>query len=134
VRETYHVDNIGRALAGEPPLAPKGGARYHFELPGSVQGWTADQSVDSKGTLTLANVAAHSARGSRSPAPQCRRRAPGRVARPTTPTFVPPEARDMHGYGLLASPTLYPGQTIRARVEADPANPGPLAVGLYIQS
>lgn len=134
VRETYHVVNIGRALAGEPPLAPKGGARYHFELPGSVQGWTADQSVDSKGTLMLANVAGHSARGSRSLALQCRGLAPGRVARASTPTFVPPEARDMHGYGLLASPTLYPGQTIRARVEADPANPGPLAVGLYIQS
>jgi hypothetical protein len=37
-----------------------------------------------------------------------------------TPTFIPPEARDMPGYGLMASPTLYPGQTVRAVVEVPP--------------
>ena len=31
-----------------------------------------------------------------------------------TPTFIPPEARDMPIYGLIASPTLYTGQTLRA--------------------
>ena len=44
-RETYEVVNIGRALAGEPPLRPKDGAKFHFELPGAVQGFTA-QEVD----------------------------------------------------------------------------------------
>ena len=39
VTETFNVVNIGRALAGEAPLAPKDGARFHFELPGSVQGF-----------------------------------------------------------------------------------------------
>ncbi len=39
VTETYNVVNIGRALAGEEPVTPKGGARFHFELPGSVQGF-----------------------------------------------------------------------------------------------
>src|SRR5690606_3408836 len=40
VAETYEIVNIGRALAGMEPVAPKGGARFHFELPGSVQGFT----------------------------------------------------------------------------------------------
>jgi ADP-ribosylglycohydrolase len=134
VRETYEVVNVGRALAGEPPLAPKGGARFHFELPGSVQGFLADQGVDSKGTLTLANVEGHSARGARSLTLRCHGLAPGRVARAATATFVPPDAIQMPGYMLLASPTLYPGQVVRARVEADATNAGPLAVAPYLQS
>jgi hypothetical protein len=133
VTEAYHVINIGRALAGQAPLAPKGGARFHFELPGSVQGWMADMSVESRGTLAIENVAGHSERGARSLALHVRGLAPGRVARAATATFVPPEAKDMPGYTLLAAPTLYPGQTLRARVEADAANTGPLAVQLYVQ-
>ena len=30
-----------------------------------------------------------------------------------TPTFIPEEALAMPGYQLFASPTLYPGQTLR---------------------
>src|SRR2546421_7557212 len=39
VRETYEIVSIGRALAGEAAPLPKGGARYHFALPGAVQGF-----------------------------------------------------------------------------------------------
>ena len=58
--ESIRVANVGRALAQEPALAPKDGARYHFELPGSVQGFMPDESPDSRGTLRLENVAGHS--------------------------------------------------------------------------
>jgi hypothetical protein len=37
------------------------------------------------------------------------------------------------GYALLASPQLYPGQTVRAAVEADVANPLPVRANLYLQ-
>src|SRR5262245_38098796 len=103
VSETYHVVNIGRALAGAEPLAPKGGARFHFELPGAVQGFQPENSVESRGTLTLENVAEHSRAGARSLALRYRHLAPGRVARASTATFVPPEAIAMPGYSLLAS-------------------------------
>jgi hypothetical protein len=54
--------------------------------------------------------------------------------RASTPTFIPPEARrDQTGYMLLASPTLYPGQVVRARVEADAYNAAPVRCGLYLQ-
>ena len=43
----------------------------------------------------------------------------------TTPTFTPPEAIAMPGYTLLASPTLYPGQEVRARSWPTPAMPDP---------
>ncbi|MDQ2652237.1 MAG: ADP-ribosylglycohydrolase family protein, partial [Chloroflexota bacterium] len=39
VIETYHVVNAARALAGADALAPRNGARFHFSLPGSVQGF-----------------------------------------------------------------------------------------------
>lgn len=132
VRETYHVVNIGRALAGEPPLVPKGGARFHFELPGSVQGFMADEHAEARGTLQIENVPGHSARGSRSLALRYRKLAPGRVARAATATFVPPEAIKMPGYTLLASPTLYPGQRLSAHVRADGADPAPVQCRLYL--
>ena len=42
VRETFHIVNVGRTLQGQAPLAPKDGAIFHFELPGSVQGFISD--------------------------------------------------------------------------------------------
>ncbi len=134
VAETFNVVNIGRALAGAAPLAPKDGARFHFELPGAVQGFQPENSVETRGTLTLENVVGHSARGTRSLALRYRGLAPGRVARAATPTFVPPEATNIGHYTLLASPTLYPGQTVRARVEADTANAAPIGGRLYLRS
>ena len=40
----------------------------------------------------------------------------------------------MPGYGLLASPTLYAGQTVRARVEAGAVNPQAITCGLHIRT
>ena len=38
----------------------------------------------------------------------------------------------MGGYGLFASPTLYPGQSLRASVEADAKNASPVLVRPFI--
>ena len=56
VQETYRIVNIGRALQGETPLAPKDGARFHFSLPGSVQGFQLEDSPECHGIGTLHNV------------------------------------------------------------------------------
>mgnify|MGYP005844834631 CR=1 FL=1 len=132
VRETYAIVNVGRALAGETLLAPEQGARFHFELPGSVQGFFADESVDSGGILWLENVPGHSARGSRSLALRYRYLAPGRVARAATATFLLPEMSRMPGYMMLASPTLFAGQRLSARICADETNPAPVQCRLYL--
>jgi ADP-ribosylglycohydrolase len=134
VTETYNIVNIGRALAGEKPVAPKDGARFHFELPDSVQGFQPDGDIDSKGTAKLENVEGHSERGQCSLAIRYEHIAPGRVARITTPTFIPPEAIDMSDYALLASPTLYPGQEVQARVVADGGNPRAVACRLFVRT
>jgi ADP-ribosylglycohydrolase len=134
VTETYHVVNIGRALAGERPIAPKQGARYHFELPGSVQSVQVDGGVESHGTATLLNVAGHSAGGNRSLAIQYRYLAPGRVARVAAPTFVSASGADLGHYALMAAPTIYAGQTVEARVSADEASASVVNVMLYVRT
>jgi hypothetical protein len=134
VTETYNIVNIGRALAGETPVAPKDGARFHFELPDSVQGFQPDADIDAIGTAMLENVEGHSERGQRSLAIRYAHIAPGRVARITTPTFIPPEAIDMVDYALLASPTLYPGQKVRARVIANTNNNEAVACRLFVRT
>ena len=132
VTEAYHIVNSGRALAGLEPLAPKNGARFHFSLPGSVQGFQPDDSPESRGTVSVADV--ESADGERCLALWYAGVTTGRPARVATPTFIPPAAIQMPGYALMASPTLYPYQTIRAAVSADAGSSGPVGVGLYIRA
>lgn len=135
--EAVHVVNIGRALTGAPPFTPKQGARFHFELPGAVQGFMPEASVEVNGVVTVENVAGHSRVGARSLAIRYHAVAPGRSARVATPTFIPSKAVadyfNQRGYPLLASPTLYPGQTVRAAVCADQSNRQPVTCNLYIQ-
>jgi hypothetical protein len=56
VRETFEIVNIGRALAGAEAIAPKSGARFHFSLPGSVQGFVCEDSPEARGTVQVENV------------------------------------------------------------------------------
>ena len=132
--EVYHVVNSGRALAGLAPLAPKEGARYHFELPGSVQGFLPEESVECTGTVAVENVAGHSSRGGRSLALRLQNVALGRSARVATATFIPPAAASMPGYGLSASPTLYPGQTVSLGIGADAANGQPIECCVFVKA
>jgi hypothetical protein len=134
VSETYGLVNVGLALSGNEPVAPKGGARFHFELPGSVQGFRPDDDLDSRGIMTLENVKGQSATGDRSLALRYQHLAPGRAARASTPTFVPPEAIDMPDYRLLASPTLYPGQEVKANVITDEGNSKAVSCRLFVHA
>ena len=133
VRETYAIVNSGRALAGAEPHAPKNGARFHFDLPGAVQGFRPEDSSGARGTLSLENVAGHSRNGARSLALHYHGVATGRTARAATPTFIPPGTPKMDTYNLIASPTVSSGQTVRARVRADLNNAASVTCGLYLQ-
>jgi ADP-ribosylglycohydrolase len=144
VSETYRIVNIGRALAGEPALDP--GARFHFSLPGSVQGFIPEDSVECRGVVQVRNATRHRTRVSDTGREvvrvtegrgfleiRYRNLARGRAARVATATFIPPSHLSLGGYGLIASPTLYPGQTLRARVVAEPRNDGPVECRLYLR-
>lgn len=117
LRETYAIVNTTRALSGETPVTPKNDARFHFTLPGSVQGFTAKSGgakvENSHSSLRL-------------------RLTDGQTARISTPTFTPPETLSMGGYALVASPTLYAGQTVTAQVNAGEDLSAPVNVNLFI--
>ena len=137
--ETLHLVNAGRALQGLAPLNPKDGARYHFELPGSVQGFMSEDSPEARGVISLGNVLDEqlSQDGSRLLALDYQGLATGRVGRVETATFVPSfdisSYFDKRGYRLLASPRLYAGQTVKARVAAAAENADAVNVALYIK-
>jgi len=129
VQETYHIIASGRALADLPPEHPKNDVRFHFSLRGSVQGFQVESSsafhiqntfneVTQSRCLTL-----HYVLDGKYP------------VRCHTATFIPPDALSMSGsYALMASPTLYSGQSVRARVIAAETNTTPLTCNLYIST
>ena len=137
VTESYHLINMGRALAGEAPLQPKNNARFHFEMPGAVQGFEPEDSTEVRGTLKIKNVMGQSLNGEHALALHYNGLAKGRVARAATPTFIPSlevaQYFERRGYKLLASPTLYKGQTVQACIKADIDNAKPTSCRLYIR-
>ena len=122
--ETIRVVNAGRALKGEAPIAPKEGARFHFSLPGSVQGFR----VDAHDPATVVNVA--QSNGDRVLAITLTGSGTATV---TTPTFIPEEAINMKGYALYASPTLFPGQQVDAVIAAGDTNGHPITAALVLR-
>ena len=132
--ESVKIINIARAMREMEPYRPKGGARFHFSLPGAVQGFLAEESIDSKGILTIDNALFDPKHGQRALVLRYRDLAAGREARAATPTFTPPAyAKERMHYSLIASPTLYPGQTVRAHVLAGAQNDRPVTVSLYLR-
>jgi ADP-ribosylglycohydrolase len=130
VIESYKLVNINRKMNGKSFLRPKNGARFHFELPGSVQGFHVDGSCD----VVLNNVPGHSLDGERSLEIGVRKLDPGNNMHILTNTFIPPDDMKMGGYGVLASPILYTGQTIKARMTGSEANPGPITCRLMVSA
>ncbi len=133
VHEADAVVAIGRALAGEPIEPPKGGARYHFSYSGSVQGWRLEQSAECRDVATVRNVRGYSS-GGNGLGIRYGGVATGRPARVGVATFLGPERIDPSGgYGLMASPSLYPGQAVTARVVLDALASGPVDCCLYLR-
>lgn len=112
--ESTRVVNAGRALAGEALIAPKNGAKFHFSLPGAMQGFEADPDG---APATITNEAApNGERWLVVRAPEGT--TPEQPARALTPTFMPMEAAVVVHYQLYACPTVYPGQVVTADLAA----------------
>ncbi|KAK8017136.1 ADP-ribosylglycohydrolase [Apiospora marii] len=108
--------NLGRQLRGQKPLQPpKNGAQFHFTFPGSVQGFRChpnittrvEQTMDPWGFPVLAiQLFQHGPRSG-----------PVKVLTDTHhPADLPTTGQI---YPLAASPLVYPGQVVRARVRVE---------------
>lgn len=113
-RETIEVVNAGLRIKGLPGISPKGGARFHFELPGSVQGFRVQNPemgwlVPDRLGADLERSGLRAGRTVGSP----------EAVRLATPTFIPPDTKDMvTGYVLVACPTLFSGHIVEVELAA----------------
>jgi ADP-ribosylglycohydrolase len=131
VRTAYYLTNLGLTLAGNKKMeAPKSGAQFHFSLPGSQQGFRAQEGHG----LHRAEIGNVEFEGSRALSIGYKALGPGQLAAVTTPTFTPPDVLNMRTYDLMATPLVYPGQVVKARVVADAGNAGAVSVRLRLRA
>ena len=130
VRETYEICRMAHELGQAPALStPKNGARFHFSLPGSVQGFQIE-SGDGTQKAGLANEAAPEGQPTLTLDFEF---LPGdEPVRISTPTFIQPDSKDVSHYCLMACPTLYPGNTVRGRLIAATENSAPVRVVPFV--
>src|SRR5262249_60752 len=125
VRETYEICRAAHQLGQAPPIpTPKNGARFHFELPGSVQGFQVEP--DTRGACLACEV---DKPGLALDFKELQDNSPGRIA---SPTFLPPDSIDGSHYSLMACPTLYPGNVVKGRLIAGVENSAPVRVVPFI--
>lgn len=105
VRESIRLVRVGARLRGKAFVEPKGGARWNFALPGSVQGFTAIEGVES---CRLSNPNGEGLGIGFT--------ATGGPIRVCTPVFFSKEETLREGYGIHGSPSAYPGQLVTATV------------------
>ena len=140
VQEAYRVVNIGRALRGERAETPDAGARFHFDMPGALQGFQAEDSAACRGVVEVTNepvgrtTDTGEAQTERALAVRYIGVGRGRNALVSTPTFITLDDLNRGGvYTIEASPTLYSGQILRARVVAHDDNPDFALVTLCLE-
>ncbi len=141
--EALRLAGHGRARRGQPPCVPKDGARFHFAFPGAVQGFERwPDLVDGRAADGLAlsgrrgraddGAAVQHVVGADGVGRLAVTASGGRRTVALTPTFIPPEAREMPIYELVASPALHSGQVLRATV-AVPDDAAPADVQLVLR-
>jgi ADP-ribosylglycohydrolase len=125
------IASLGHELAGLAPLTPpKDGAQFHFALPGSVQGFMAERDAIQSDLIAVAHGEVD---GRPALALRFKGLAKGRSGAALTPVFSPPDIVDMRTYDMQASPRVYPGQTVKARLIADGANTSMVQAALRIK-
>lgn len=130
VRETFELVETAHRLRGLDCEPPKDGARFHFSLPGSVQGFGPDDAPEARVVVTLANWLFDGDPSRRGLALHFQDVDDGRPGRVATATFIPTDARNLESYSLVASPTIYSGQTVVARICAERID-RPVRIGFY---
>ncbi len=112
VLESQQIVNVAQRLMGTETWEPKNAAQFHFELPGSTQGFTVTE-----GQGVIDNVTGVSSSGQHT----LQLRAEG-TAKFGTPVFTPSKEfaewteTPTNPYRMVASPRVYPGQVLKAHL------------------
>jgi len=132
VHETGRLVAMGRALLGAE-AAVSSAARYHFELPGSVQGFQMDVGAEvALAPTSLRNIPGHSREGTRSLAISFGSDT-DRPLRAGAYVFASPQQLDQRGYYMTLSSSLYAGHTIEAEVELDTGAGADVGMALFVE-
>ncbi|MBN1642171.1 MAG: ADP-ribosylglycohydrolase family protein [Anaerolineae bacterium] len=118
------VANLGRAVAGLAERRTyKGGAKYHWALPGSTHCWEVDRAPGQAAVQEIENTSYNPEHGARYGAQAARglkvvmrRLAPGNLGIVYRKTFFTGDDIARSGYDIGTSPIIYPGQEVRASV------------------
>ncbi|KAI6090984.1 ADP-ribosylation/Crystallin J1 [Hypoxylon rubiginosum] len=127
-RIAHDIVNMGRKLTGKNALPrPKGGAQYHFTLPGSVQGFSSQPNDDAVVRQDI-DVDGDSSPGLAITVHINPHKEPIEIV---TPTFAPQHARQTSYYELVGSPLVYPGQNLYTILRADEHMQARLLIKVY---
>ena len=132
VRTAYYLTNLGLQLAGgaRSSRRPRRARSSISRCPAASQGFRPQAGLGLSNGVTVGNAEFE---GSRALSIGYEALGPGQVAAVTSPTFSPREMLNMRTYDLMATPLVYPGQTVKARVAAPKDNRWPVEVRLRIR-
>ena len=117
--EAYKVINTAKKMNNEEMIFPKNGARFNFEMPGSVQGWRSNLKNDKNISTVVKNTSYESKIGNRALEIKFDRVAPGVSSEALVDVFFPQELHELTGlarekfmqsYNFISCPLLYSGQ------------------------
>ena len=139
--ESYKVINIARKMNNIKEIEPKNGARFHFEMPGSVQGWKEDFKNNKNISTNISNIENKTSIGERSLAISYNNLAKGVNSEVYIDTFFPEELTKLKGYAkdyffhynFISSPIIYSGQTIQTNIESSKDNDFAIHCSFFIK-
>jgi ADP-ribosylglycohydrolase len=121
VQEALRIVEYREKMEGRPRSQSRNDARFSFCFPGAVQGFASDSA-----SCIVENVESPFVDGERALSITHSGNA---VA--LTPTFKQPDEIGMRGYELLASPTIYSGQTVSAETLSNRSGKASLLIEHY---
>ena len=139
--EAYKVINTAKRMNNEEIVQPKNGSRFHFEMPGSVQGWRANYKENKNISTHVQNIKYDSKIGTRALEIKFDRVAPGVFSEALVDVFFPQEVHELTGkarerffqsYNIISSPLLYSGQTIESEINFASSSDKPINVRCFI--
>ncbi len=139
--EAYKVINTAKRMNNEEIVQPKNGSRFHFEMPGSVQGWRANYKENKNISTRVQNIKYDSKIGTRALEIKFDRVAPGVFSEALVDVFFPQEVHELTGkarerffqsYNIISSPLLYSGQTIESEINFASSSDKPINVKCFI--